>query len=430
MQMYKGLPIITNKMPEHERNGIPHHLLDFIGLDETPWTVAQFVREGSRIIDEIRSRGKLPIVVGGTHYYTHALLFKEAILADENQGSRSDDDDKETAPEPGGEFAILSKPTEEILQKLREVDPDMAQRWHPRDRRKIQRSLEIWLKTGKRASEVYQQQQRKSMEKDQHQDSASDGVDPDNDDSSSTNGLRYPTLLLWLEAEDAALKRRLNDRVDSMVENGLVDEARSLAVLEADLTQKGVSVDKSKGIWVSIGYKEMQPCLEPDGREARATQQISAIDSVKAGTRRYAKRQNRYIRIRLTNALDAAGAKDRLFLLDCSDLDEWDSRVSQPAQRLVDSFLNGNQGLPDPKSLSGLANRMLSHLGTAADGAESRGVVRATRRCEVCDKTLMTEKEWQGHLASRGHKNTVASRRKRDLQTAQAQSAATSNAQD
>ncbi|EXJ91348.1 hypothetical protein A1O1_04460 [Capronia coronata CBS 617.96] len=413
MQMYKGLPIITNKMPDHERNGILHHLLDFIALEETPWTVNQFVKESSRIIDEIRSRGKLPIVVGGTHYYTHALLFKDATLAEDATESESQEVE---GPEPFQEYPILSKSTEEILAKLQEVDPDMARRWHPRDRRKIQRSLEIWLKTGRKASEVYAEQ--KARKADHHNEATCDGPDNVGQDGpgADENGFRYPTVLLWLEAEDKALKERLNARVDSMVADGLVDEAASMADLEADLKRKGTPVDKSKGIWVSIGYKEMEPWLESRQRQeldaARSSRMLQeAVEPVKAGTRRYAKRQNRYIRIRLANALVKAGVLDKLFLLDCSALEQWKSAVQEPATRIVGSFLKGDM-LPDPRSLSDLATRMLP----APDDPDGRPD-RVARRCEICDKILMTEAEWAGHLASRGHKKTAAARRRQEVES-------------
>ncbi|KAL2435310.1 tRNA dimethylallyltransferase [Exophiala dermatitidis] len=418
MQMYKGLPIITNKMPDDERNGIPHHLLDFIGLDQDPWTVNRFIKESSRLIDEIRARGKLPIVVGGTHYYTHALLFKEATLTDETGDHNSADGG---IPEPRQEdHPMLSRPTEELFAKLQEVDPNIATRWHPNDRRKIQRSLQIWLQTGRKASDVYAEQQGRTTNghgKGGEGDDFDGATQPANSAQAEEQRLRYPTLLLWLEAEDRVLKERLNARVDVMVANGLTDEAASMTRLEADLRTKGIPVDKTKGIWVSIGYKEMEPWIQsqqsPDldtthaGDSLRGLQE--AIESVKAGTRRYAKRQNRYIRIRLANDLVKAGMLDKLFLLDCSDLTHWDSAVEEPASELVDSFLSG-RALPDPRSLSKFAARMLPVPGEGESQAK-----RTARRCEVCYKILMTDAEWNGHLASRGHKKTVAAHRKREL---------------
>ncbi|KAI1622971.1 tRNA delta(2)-isopentenylpyrophosphate transferase [Exophiala viscosa] len=405
MQMYKGLPIITNKIPEHERSGIKHHLLDFVGLEEAPWTVTQFVRESSRIIDDIRSRGKLPIVVGGTHYYTHALLFPDATLTDD---AADEQPAVHTTTNCEEDFPILSGPTEQIFQKLQEVDPQMASRWHPRDRRKIQRSLEIWLRTGRKASEVYaEQQKRRVVDR--------DDVGPDQIGAHEAGtGLRFRTLLLWLEADDAVLKERLNDRVDVMLKSGLVDEAFTLSKLEKELSRQGIPVNKSMGIWVSIGYKELQPWVDNHPTQELELAQTSAtlteaIESVKAGTRRYAKRQNRYIRVRLANALQEAKQFDMLFALDCSELKKWDIEVSEPAQRLVQSFLNDDE-LPDHRSLSTMAGKLL----TAADQSNTKSN-RVAKTCDICEKTMLTDKEWHLHLGSRGHKKIVAATRKREV---------------
>ena len=400
--MYKGLPVITNKMPEIERNGVPHHLIDFIGLDEKPWTVAQFVKESCRVIEQIRSRGKLPILVGGTHYYTHALLFKDATLTDDfgDQGKADANDDEQEKQWP-----ILSQPTEVILSKLKEVDPDMAARWHPNDRRKIQRSLHIWLASGRRASEIYAEQC-------QHRQSAKEGRGADILETPAVGpeGLRFPTLLLWLEAQDLVLKERLNSRVDAMVQDGLVEEARDLVKLKEQLTHDGIAVDVTKGIWVSIGYKELESYLNGQESKVDPNKQLrmmqEAIESVKAGTRRYAKRQNRYIRIRLADALRDASQLDKLFLLDGTSLDQWNSAVFSPSANLVDSFLKGEL-LPAPSSLSLLANQMSETIYGDKNGAQ-----RLARTCEVCQKILMTDKEWSGHLSSRGHRRLVARQRK------------------
>ena len=403
--MYKGLPIITNKIPVDERSGVPHHLIDLIGLEEKPWTVTQFVKESCSIIEQIRARGKLPIVVGGTHYYTHALLFKDATLSEDNQADNSIDADQEIDKK----WPILSRSTEEIYQELQRVDPEIAKRWHPADRRKIQRSLHIWLKTGRKASEVYAEQQRHRMTGGKVE---GELVGPEPADLEA-EGLRFPTLVLWLEAQDSALKQRLNSRVDLMVRNGLADEAQTLARLEDDLVRQGVQIDHSKGIWVSIGYKEMEPYFRTVTTGADVKKSVAAlqqaIESIKAGTRRYAKRQNRYIRIRLSNALGDADRLDRLFLLDCTDLDHWDQHVAHPADGIVDSFLKGEH-LPDPKSLSELAKSMLSG---PRDGKHV--LERVAKPCEICDKVLMTEKEWNIHLSSRSHKKAAAAHRKRSV---------------
>ncbi|GKT84538.1 tRNA isopentenyltransferase [Colletotrichum tofieldiae] len=160
MQMYKGLPIITNKITPAERRGVPHHLLDHIGLDQPTWVVEDFKREANKVIREIRNRGNLPIVVGGTHYYTNALLFEDTLVGADDEKPRDSDvklDDDTSS------FPILNEPTDVILAKLREVDPVMADRWHPNDRRKISRSLQIYLQHGRPASAIYAEQRQRKM---------------------------------------------------------------------------------------------------------------------------------------------------------------------------------------------------------------------------------------------------------------------------
>jgi tRNA dimethylallyltransferase len=398
MQMYKGLPIITNKILEHEKNGIPHHLLDLVDLRERPWDVQRFVKESSKIIDEIHARGRLPIVVGGTIYYTFSLLFEDALLSP-------------TKPDNGGEAVteadsvddpILDASTEEIFAKLKEVDPDMAKKWHPNDRNKIRRSLEIYLKTGRKASEIYAEQRRP--------------VDNSDDVAMASTGrkmnLRYPVLLLWLDAEDFVLKQRLDARVDAMVADGLCDEVVEMAAVEKELKSVGHVVDMTSGIWASIGYKELGTWLEAQqsGEDNKKIERAKreGIEAVKASTKRYAKRQVRFVRLRLAQALIAAGNLDVLLPLDCTDSTRWESTVEEPAARLVGTFMQGQQ-LPAPESLSSAAAAILKRFKEGAIPPD-----RSARKCEVCKKTLMTEKEWQAHLASRVHKNTVAASRRRE----------------
>ena len=237
----------------------------------------------------------------------------------------------------GEEFRILEGSVDEMYAKLMELDPGMAKSWHPKDKRRIQRSLEICLKMGRKASDVYAEQ-REAKE------GQGDGGDVH-------MGLHYDTLLLWLEAEDAVLKERLNTRVDAMAQDGLFDEALQLSKFEQDLKQREVAIDKSKGIWVSIGYKELESwaiahSANPADVARDSKLALECIEAVKAGTRQYAKRQNRYVRIRLANALKEAGELDKLFLIDSTDLDHWDDTVEPQTQQLVFAFLEGHPLLP------------------------------------------------------------------------------------
>ncbi|RMZ86146.1 hypothetical protein DV737_g263, partial [Chaetothyriales sp. CBS 132003] len=302
MQMYRGLPIITNKIRADEQDGVPHHMLDFIGLEEPPWTVKR-------------------------EWYKEQQEAAKEKMMDANGGD--------------GQEGLL--------------------------------------------------------------------------------GLQYDTLLLWLEAEDAVLKERLNARVDAMVRTGLLEEVMELQQEEQWFRRMNVTVDKTKGIWQSIGYKELElwatkVSLNADDHDAvhlnasTTNSKLAAdgIEGVKAGTRQYAKRQNRYIRNRFASALRQAGALDKLFLIDSTDISRWGETAVPQSEKLVLAFLEGRQ-LPDAAMLSDLASATFARI-TKQDDWRS---TRVAHYCETCEKTLMGDKEWERHITSRSHKNVIQSQRKK-----------------
>ena len=403
MQMYKGLPVITNKIPENERNGIPHHLIDFIGLDEEPWTVGKFVSEAQRVVQEIRSRGRLPILVGGTHYYTQALLDKDSLLTDKGNSNERSSEQMEK------EWPILSAPTEEMYAKLEQLDPVIAGRWHPRDRRHIKRCLEICLQTGRKASDVYQEQEQKRISSGTSKNVESEGEEQP---AEPREQLRYPSLIFWLHAEDEVLKARLNARVDTMITGGLLEEAMEMSNYCHEKTSQGSSLHVDKGIWVSIGYKEMQPYIAfsksgncSNGELTRVRNQC--LEAVKAATRQYAKRQNRWIRLTLADFLAKASSLDKMFLMDCTDLEHWTKMVSEPCLCIAEAFLKGDS-LPQPSSLSRLADSVL----VSSNQPNGKPQFLA-RKCSICEKVLMSEAEWDRHLRSSGHKKIIQGQKRR-----------------
>ena len=388
LQMYEGLPIITNKISPAEQRGIPHHLLGVIKADEEPWTVTQFVDQASKIIEEIRSKERLPILVGGTHYYTQSLLFRDATVGDATS--------RTTTMEQIQKWPILNSSTEEMLVELRRVDPIMAKRWHPHDRRKIRRSLEIYLTTGRKASEVYEQQKRSNQEREgqasnSEHDSPANG--PHRDIDQPRPALRYDSLMFWTHADSKCLNERLDKRVDHMNSSGLLDEVRSMCSFLQEQKLQGKAPDQSRGIWVAIGFKEFLSTVE-DFRRRDPDMRDEAIERTKIATRQYAQRQTRWIRLRLQRVLYAAKAQDRLFLLDASDPSKRSEEVERKAFDITESFLKGDK-LPHPASMSSAATGLLVNT-----DAESK----SARFCESCDKTLMSDSEWTRHLSSKGHK--------------------------
>lgn len=416
MQMYKGLPIITNKIPESERNSIPHHLISTVSLASEPWTVPKFVHESQRIIQEIRSRGKLPILVGGSHYYTQALLFKDSLVAQVPVVAQQSDDESEASSRQT--WPILSAATPEIYAKLSEVDPVMAKRWHPNDRRRVRRSLEIWLQTGRRASDIYEEQyqQRASLQRiATHHGDITEGS---SGDVTSRIGTRYPTLIFWVETEDETLRQRLDGRVDAMVEEGMIDEALYLDQFERNQEAEGCAFDTGKGIWISIGYKELKPYLNAmrTGQSNLDSLRTLCIEDTKIATRQYARRQKRWIRIRLANSIEEAGATKHLFVLDSTDPERWESNVAVPSQSIVEKFLKGER-LPEPPSLSEMAQNVLPNFSLDSN----RHQTFLARTCEVCNKTMTTDLEWERHIASRRHRKALSGRARRQQAEANGQ---------
>ncbi|KAJ9148317.1 tRNA dimethylallyltransferase [Pleurostoma richardsiae] len=392
MQMYRGSPIITNKIPLGEQRSIPHHLLGTVGLEEDPWAVGLFKREASRIIREIRSRGRLPIVVGGTHYYLDGLLFDNHLVDD------TDSIDAENGFLPTDErsavFPILEAPTEVIWKKLKEVDPVMAERWHPNNRRKIQRSLEIFLSTGRRASDIYAEQEKKKASKW----SSEDGPQ---------RSASFQSLLFWVYTQREVLNARLDKRVDKMVENGLLEETRELFQYAKARAQAGEPVNLTQGIWQSIGFKQFGPYVKgiDEGADPVFLEQLkqSSIENTKTATRQYAKHQIRWITKKTLPLLRDEHALRHLYLLDSTDVSQWSENVGERAAGLTRQFLDG-QELPEPSEVSETAKEVLAATITASSAPKG---TPCQKTCDLCKVTAVTEERWALHLSSHRHRKSV-----------------------
>ncbi len=414
MQMYEELPIITNKIPLEERKGTPHHLLACVGLEEEPWRVGLFRKKALNIIKEIRERGRLPILVGGTHYYTQALLFDNGIIDDNNE---LHEEEGLTSVETRKKWPILDGPTEGIIAELRAVDPVMADRWHPKDRRKIRRSLEIWLQYGRKASDIYQEQQARKLNH-----TMSDNVDPQDLEMESIRDKarlqeQSEPLIFWTHASTDILNERLEKRVDGMLSNGLLSEVNSMDQFHRQQVMKGRAVDKTSGIWVSIGYKEFEEynmALNSGNSNEKTLEalKLKAIEKTKTANRQYAKRQVKWIRIKLMHAVQDAGLTGNMFLLDGTDLGRWSEDVDQPAIQLTKAYLEGTH-LPDPKSLSEAAREALTSR-TEFDMSNRRDLW-VQRTCDVCGTTVITEDAWSQHVRGRRHKRAVRSHENKAL---------------
>lgn len=305
-------------------------------------------------------------------------------------------------------FPILEASTEVILAKLQEVDPVMASRWHPNERRKIQRSLEIYLRTGKPASQVYGEQRLAREMSPSGSDVAS---------NESRTGLRFPSLIFWVYASKEVLHPRLDGRIDKMLQNGLLSEVQELSTFRQSYeTQRKSIIDQTRGIWVSIGYKEFldyQSALIDSSRNEVELEKlkVAAIEKTQAATRQYANRQVKWIRTKLVHALSAANTKDNFFLLDGSDLSAWDNSVVDTATSITAQYLSGG-ALPDPTSLSGTAAEML--VPKREYDLSQRPDLWEKKVCETCGTVAVTENDWTLHVKSRAHRRMVGLKKKMD----------------
>ncbi|KDR81416.1 hypothetical protein GALMADRAFT_89311 [Galerina marginata CBS 339.88] len=412
MQVYKGLDVITNKVPEHERQGVPHLLMDFKQPGDQ-YVVGEWVQDTIKLIDEMHENDELPIIVGGTAYWIQHLIFPNRLVPKEASVPRSStvpwSEELKTSigslpPElvlllenlPQDAPSAKTDPEEafKLHTLLSTLDPVVSQRWHWKDTRKVLRSLEIMKESGKRPSEIIFEQSTSILD----------------------SKPRFCTLCFWLYAESAELGGRLDVRVDDMILQGLVDEVKGLR----QLAETGVpsnpeypsNADYTLGVYQSIGYKEFCGYLEAPSDSSFK----EAEERMKISTRQYAKRQISWIRNKLIPAVDAANSEENIvpfYLLDATVLGEnWSKNVQIPATRIQDAFL-GHTPLPDPKSLSTIASKMLS---VERRDVNPTSVLQARKRriCPVCttqdDRPIMIEEgsEWGIHQNTRSHRRLAA----------------------
>lgn len=243
MQVYRGMDIGTAKISEGEMKGIPHHLIDIHDPGDA-YSTAEFQEQGTRLIEEISRRGKLPFIVGGTGLYIESLCygfrFSEAVA---DEAFRSEQD--AYAEEHGAEA---------LHARLAAVDPVSAERLHPNDRRRIIRALEIHYQTGVPLSEDLAGQTKESP---------------------------YELCLIGLTMDRKTLYKRIEERIDQMLAEGLVAEVQGL--LERGYGRSLVSMQ-------GLGYKEIAAYLEGE------TTLEEAVVLLKRDTRRFAKRQLSWFR--------------------------------------------------------------------------------------------------------------------------------------
>ena len=221
-QVYRGLDIATAKVTESEKEGIVHHLFDIKDINED-YTIYDYQKDSREVIDDITKRGKTPILVGGTGLYIKASLY----------------DYKFNIEEKKYDFSKYS--SDELYNKLLSIDPDTT--IHKNNRKRIERALTMYYNN--------------------------------NEVKEKTDKLLYDAVFIGLTTDRETLYKRINDRVDVMLKNGLLDEAKKIY-------ETGI---RSKAVMTPIGYKELFEYFDSN------ISLEEAIELIKKHSRNYAKRQ-------------------------------------------------------------------------------------------------------------------------------------------
>lgn len=243
MQIYTDMDVASAKATHEEMQGIPHHLMNFLDPAES-FSVAEFVALCDKTARDIISRGKIPIICGGTGLYISS--FVDNITFDDSTQDFAFREEMRKFAEENGAAALL--------EKLREIDPETASTLHENNIGRVIRALEVYKTTGHTISEAKK--------------------------NSRLNPSPYNFAMITLDfADREQLRCRINERVDKMAENGLVDEARACFLQENRPTAAQ-----------AIGCKELYPYF-------RGEKSLSeCLDELKLRTRQYAKRQLTWFR--------------------------------------------------------------------------------------------------------------------------------------
>lgn len=243
MQIYQEMTIGTAKITPEEMEGVPHHMIDFLPVT-SPFSVADYVSMAKTCLQEIHNRGKIPVLAGGTGLYVRSLL--------QNLDFSEGDHDLSLREE----LAELAnrEGVEPLMEELRRIDPESAERIEPNNLPRVIRAIELYRTTGKTMTQHLAASRR--------------------------NPSPYQVCMIGLNYQDrSVLYDRINRRVDEMMAQGLLEEARTLLQGEG-----------GKTALQAIGYKELKPYFDGE----RSLEESVAF--MKQATRRYAKRQLTWFR--------------------------------------------------------------------------------------------------------------------------------------
>ena len=358
MQIYEGLDIISNTVTEEEADGVRHHCISYVSPDEQ-YNVIRYIEHTLPIVEDIFERGKTPIIVGGTAYYVEALLWEFTLYDHSSQIQCGKTEISDSS------VKILQSELLSDYEKLQKLDPIHAQTLHPNDSRKINRSLEIYREYGTCHSTLLDQQHQGCND--------------------IRGKLRWDGALLFsIESDQKVLDVRLDRRVDKMIELGLCSELD-------EFSEKYQNVDSGLLSQV-IGFKEFESYIRLKQSknidlECLENALSEGIEKMKIVTRRYSRKQIRWIKNRLER--DDVCPNYYFIRLDSTFPEQWQHVISEPVNHAVNQFFSGT--LQKSYSVSTPARPQ-----------------KIAKKCQDCGVTCVGDESFSVHLKSRKHKRKKA----------------------
>lgn len=247
MQIYKEMSIGTAKVTDEEMSGIKHHMIDEVSIHDN-FSVYDYQKKTKKLISNMNKHGTIPIIIGGTGLYINSLLYKLDFS--------SEAEDKELREKLNKEAELYGK--EYLYNKLKELDPEYAEKLSLNDTFRIIRALEVIYKSGNKYSEENKNFREYNDE--------------------------YDKLIYILQTDREFLYDRINKRVDKMFAAGLLDEVKDII---KDMSSEEIASNRAL---LAIGYKELISYLQGEITYERA------VDLIKQKSRNYAKRQLTWFR--------------------------------------------------------------------------------------------------------------------------------------
>lgn len=236
MQIYRNMDIGTAKITQEEMQGIKHYMIDIVDPHDE-FSVGEYSQKAREYIDSVIAQGKIPVIVGGTGLYIDSILYSFSFGGEKDENLRND-----------LESQLMEFGKDYMYEKLMEIDPIDAQKIHPNNTKRVLRALEIYYSTGKKKSEMLDEERK----------------------------LLYDPCMVVLNPSREVLYDRIDKRVDKMFEEGLENEVRGLL-------SEGVGFDRQS--MQAIGYKEFEEYFS-----GKIT--LSELkEKIKRNSRNYAKRQ-------------------------------------------------------------------------------------------------------------------------------------------